>query len=640
MSELSSITPSDIAASQPPVSAEKTVGKENSRKDDLRLVRRVKLRHLLFGLLMLSGIVPLLISNFYLIQRNEEALKTQEQVNLTQRAQAFAENLSNDLARVKDQLRLLGRGLLEAPGLTSLEARLKEPWVLEHLTFFSQEYPEIIAFRVIPTQGSGLASTGELPAAVEKEMQATVDEALRKNRPVYHLVNLTLKQAGVIVAVPVTVEAEDGTEHALVVEALVEKDLSPFGGITLTASEAGNPDFVVDEDDREGLFLVKSNGDMLWSGGLEDVEDALRYSVLVKNFQQFPDLSVIGEYNLQTGPGDFTPTLARLVQVPETGWGVVAHKPADTAFREVRELRNLTLITMLLMIVFALVLALLAARLFSRPIQRMVQATHEIAAGNFKRRVRTEGLAFEIADLAEDFNRMGDYVENYIEKLRKAAEENHDLFISSIRAFAGTIDAKDPYTRGHSERVAAYSRTIAQFLGLPKDAQLRIWISAVLHDVGKIGIEDSVLKKGSVLTPEEFEQMKKHPVLGAEIVKPISQLQEMIPGIRWHHEAWNGSGYPDGLKGEQIPLMARIIGVADTFDAITTNRPYQTAYSDDYALKTIQKLTGTKFDAKIVTAFLHAYKQGMIKEAKELAEKDLARMQLKTTTEKVAPTAQ
>ena len=260
----------------------------------------------------------------------------------------------------------------------------------------------------------------------------------------------------------------------------------------------------------------------------------------------------------------------------------------------------------------ALVMALLASRRFSQPIQRLAEGTHEIAAGHFDRRVSTEGLSFEVAELAEDFNRMSDTVESYIERLQRAAEVNRRLFISSIRAFAAAIDAKDPYTRGHSERVASYSRAIARYLGLPKDVQEKVWISAVLHDVGKIGVEDRVLKKHGVLTPEEFDQMKLHPVIGADIIEPISALREHLPGIRWHHEAWNGTGYPDGLKGEQIPLIARVIGVADTFDAITTNRPYQTASSPEFAIQTVKKLTGTRFDARIVTGFLLAWDAGQI----------------------------
>jgi HD-GYP domain-containing protein (c-di-GMP phosphodiesterase class II) len=146
-----------------------------------------------------------------------------------------------------------------------------------------------------------------------------------------------------------------------------------------------------------------------------------------------------------------------------------------------------------------------------------------------------------------------------------------------------------------------------------------VWIGGVLHDVGKIGIEDRILKKGGVLTAEEYEQMKLHPGIGADIMTPIDQLREMIPGIRWHHEAWNGQGYPDKLKGEQIPLIARVIAVADCFDAITTNRPYQRAYTAEFAVETITKLAGSRFDARVVTAFLRAFEAGEIRTREESA---------------------
>jgi putative nucleotidyltransferase with HDIG domain len=266
-----------------------------------------------------------------------------------------------------------------------------------------------------------------------------------------------------------------------------------------------------------------------------------------------------------------------------------------------------------LLVALSLFFSYLAARWVSHPIQRLAETTHEIAEGNFGGNVDMKGLTFELADLAEDFNRMSGHVASYVQQLRQAASANRDLFIGSLRAFVAAVDAKDPYTRGHSERVAAYSRTIARYLQLPEEVQHKVWIGALLHDVGKIGVEDRILRKEGVLAPDEYEQMKMHTVIGAEITTPIEQLREMVPAIRSHHEAWNGRGYPDGLKGEQIPLFARIVGVADTFDAITTNRPYQQAYSLQFAVETITKLTGSRFDAKVVTAFLRAFEAGEVR---------------------------
>jgi HD-GYP domain-containing protein (c-di-GMP phosphodiesterase class II) len=580
----------------------------------------LKLRHLLFALILLSGIIPLLIASQLLIRDNQEVLKTQEQVILTHSAQSYADALSELLSHHKDQLRQLGRGLLSFPGDATLQNRLKSDGAEDYLWSYIEDHPETLVFRVWDKtlQGYGV---GEPEARIEKELLESQREALETGDPSYRFVIVSAAQdTAAVISVPLPSEDE-----TLVVTSLVSLSLENLSGSSGTGAL-----------EKEEIFLIRAEGSLLWSpGSREEIEAAIMASDLVSDFAVVP-VSVTRKLDLSIG-GEVKETLARVVQVQESGWGVVAHKPYRQAFESVEKMVQKTLLVSVVLVVLAFGVALVAARWLSQPIQQLVRASHEIAAGNFDRRVKTKGLAFEIADLAEDFNRMSDTVESYIEQLKRAATENRDLFISTIRAFAATIDAKDPYTRGHSERVAAYSRSIARYLGLPKDVQERVWISAVLHDVGKIGIEDRILKKVGVLTPEEFEQMKLHPVIGAEIVEPISALREMIPGIRWHHEAWNGTGYPDNLKSEEIPLMARIIGVADTFDAITTTRPYQNAYSTDYALQTIKKLTGKRFDPKIVTAFLLAYEAGHIKVDKEQADNMTSKIHI--TTPEAMPTA-
>ena len=202
------------------------------------------------------------------------------------------------------------------------------------------------------------------------------------------------------------------------------------------------------------------------------------------------------------------------------------------------------------------------------------------------------GGAAEISELAETFNHMADDIESFIARLQQAAEENRDLFLGSIRMLAAAIDEKDPYTRGHSDRVAKYSVMLGTQLGLSPEDLDRLRISALLHDVGKIGVDDRVLKKPGALTPEEFEVMKQHPSKGANIMRPVAQLKDMLPGIELHHEHMDGGGYPYGLKGDEIPLMARIIAVSDALDAMTTNRPYQSAMELAEALDRIRKPYG------------------------------------------------
>src|SRR6202451_3224634 len=208
---------------------------------------------------------------------------------------------------------------------------------------------------------------------------------------------------------------------------------------------------------------------------------------------------------------------------------------------------------------------------------------------------------------------MSQELEHYVEDLKRAADENRALFMGSIQMLAGAVDEKDPYTRGHSDRVTRYSLLLAKEMDLPAPFMEILQISAQLHDVGKIGIEDHILRKPGALTAEEFEVMKTHTTKGANILRPVTQLAEMLPGIELHHEALDGRGYPYGLQGDQIPLLARIIAVADTFDALTTNRPYQTAHTPEEALKIIQNLAGKRLDPVPVAALMALYGRGEIR---------------------------
>lgn len=186
-------------------------------------------------------------------------------------------------------------------------------------------------------------------------------------------------------------------------------------------------------------------------------------------------------------------------------------------------------------------------------------------------------------------------------RLYKRLEET---FYAMVRTLAETIEKRDPYTGNHTKRVVDYSLAIAGKLGLPKEYYVRLELAAALHDIGKLGVRDDVLLKNGPLTREEFAQMKKHPTYGEEILKHIKHLEDVIPGIKYHHERCDGRGYPYGLKGEEIDITARIIAVADSFDAMTTDRPYRAALSPDVAIKELIRFSGTQFDSAVVEAFL------------------------------------
>jgi HD-GYP domain-containing protein (c-di-GMP phosphodiesterase class II) len=178
------------------------------------------------------------------------------------------------------------------------------------------------------------------------------------------------------------------------------------------------------------------------------------------------------------------------------------------------------------------------------------------------------------------------------------------MSLDVVRSLALALDARDHYTRGHSEWVAKYSVQIAQAMHCSEQEMEKMELAALLHDVGKIGVKDSILRKPSKLTPEEFAAVQRHPVSSAEIIQPVAYLRDLTPAVRHHHERYDGKGYPDGLSGEAIPFTARIITVADSFEAMTSDRPYRRALTFEKALAEIKRCTGSQFDPEVVEVFL------------------------------------
>ena len=203
----------------------------------------------------------------------------------------------------------------------------------------------------------------------------------------------------------------------------------------------------------------------------------------------------------------------------------------------------------------------------------------------------------ELAGSGEEIDRL----KNKIDKLTRHANQS---LIEAIFAFAKTIELKDRYTGRHVEKTVSYATDIARELRLPNHEVETIKKAAILHDLGKIGISEKILRKKGGLTKKEYEEIKKHPQIGVDIIRPIQFLHDVIPLILRHHERWDGKGYPDGLKGEEISLGGRIIAVADVYQALISDRPYRKAFSEKEAVKIIKKGSATQFDPAVVEAFL------------------------------------
>jgi HD-GYP domain-containing protein (c-di-GMP phosphodiesterase class II) len=357
---------------------------------------------------------------------------------------------------------------------------------------------------------------------------------------------------------------------------------------------------------------------------------------LVKNFveqKQVVPLAVTMDYTVLEGKSR-VPMLGTYYPVAGLGWAVVAQKTQAEAYIDITDMRTDAIRTALVAIAFSIFVGIWAARRLTTPLHVLTESSRTIAGGDFSHRVQLKSRT-EFGELALTFNTMTDDLERFVDDLKKAAQENRTLFLNSIQMLAGAVDEKDPYTRGHSDRVTRYSVLIATEMGLKEEDIDKIRISAQLHDVGKIGIEDRILKKPGALTPEEFEVMKTHTTKGAAILRPVEALRDMLPGIELHHESLDGRGYPYGLKADQIPLMPRIIMVADTFDAMTTNRPYQAAMDPEYVIRIINSLAATKFDPTVVAAMTKVFETGKLRihRAATVSSEEAAAATVTTPTE-------
>ena len=201
-----------------------------------------------------------------------------------------------------------------------------------------------------------------------------------------------------------------------------------------------------------------------------------------------------------------------------------------------------------------------------------------------------------------------EYQHHLEDKVSEQAEKIRLSFLSAIAALASALEAKDKNTGGHSQRVAEISAAIANAMGLPQETNEKVKLAGTVHDVGKIGVSESILNKPGRLTHEEFQHVQKHPEVGQHILTPIAGDEEILRIVRSHHERYDGTGYPDGLKRDQIPLGSRIIAVADAYEAMTSQRPYRRAMSGESALIEIERGEGTQFDPNVAEAFLSSFR--------------------------------
>jgi len=570
----------------------------------LPLPSRIPILYLILSVLIAVGVVPLYFYATKVVDMNREALQRNERLLQNTVTSSLAQDIAQRQKAILATLANMTYSIQVTSGGNLNGERVQAPEIRALLENYIADRDSIVRYaRVINMeQKAFFVGTLAPDAFLEKELERGL-AASHDGRP--YSGDAVSVDSGKDSRTLVVVSRPIGTAETYLGTLELVVDLQYLIKKLQDARAHGLDTFVVDHSGR----LVASSNKSFATG------QDMTFNELVKNFVDQGSntpLTVTKEFQLQEGGKNKVAMLGTYDPVPGLGWAVIAQKTRALAYKDIFDMQQAALLFALVAIAFSVFVGLLAARKLTTPLEVLATTSRAIAGGDFTQRVHVKSRT-EIGELAQTFNSMTDDLERYVQDLRKAAEENHSLFMSSIQMLAGAVDEKDPYTKGHSDRVTRYSVIIATEMGLTDEDITKIRISAQLHDVGKIGIEDRILKKPGALTPEEFEIMKTHTTKGAAILRPVEMLKDMLPGIELHHESLDGRGYPFGLKGDQLPLMPRIIMVADTFDAMTTNRPYQAAMDPEYVIRIINSLANTKFDPYVVAAMTKVFESGKLR---------------------------
>jgi len=563
---------------------------------------RIPILYVILGVLLVISIVPMYFYSSEVEAINRDRLKTNEMLLQNTVTRSLADDLSQHERSVRMMLANLSSAIQVASGGDIGSKNIEAPELRALLENFVSSSDELAYATLLNSEAKGISAGRIAPDAfLQRELQHAYDAA--RDGRAYN------GQA---------LQVEDGKTARTVV--LVSSPVSYGGRFLGVVGAVVDLQFLIrrlQEVSGGGLipYVVDAQGRLVAAGTAQYVTGQDMKSLeIVRNFVDEGNkaqLAATKEFDVREGKNNVE-MLGTYSPVTTLDWAVVVQKPQNEAYRGVAEMQRTARLLALLAVLLSIGVSIFAARRITNPLQVLTQSGRALARGDFSQRVHLRSRT-EIGELAETFNTMSRELEQFVEDLKRAAEENRALFLGSIQMLAGAVDEKDPYTRGHSDRVTRYSLMIGKELNLDASFMETLQISAQLHDVGKIGIEDRILKKPGALTAEEFEVMKTHTTKGANILRPVTQLAEMLPGIELHHEALDGRGYPYGLKGDQIPLLARVIAVADTFDALTTNRPYQHAHTPEEALKIIQNLAGKRLDPVTVEALMAVYGRGEIR---------------------------
>jgi HD-GYP domain-containing protein (c-di-GMP phosphodiesterase class II) len=581
--------------------------------------RRGRILFSILGLLFAVGVVPLVWTSSELVSRSRESIESNQKEWQLDKARLISTQVSIYVESVRAQVASVARTLEVDPGSTSFAARLARIGEQKGLDRYVKDSPSLVYVTFLDS-ATGVGPYSGLDLRGDTRLQEQLREGFQRGQnrtPMLSvpIVSESLQEPVVVLGEPVLV---GGRVEGVV---LAVASLQPIR--TITRSTGGGI-FEVYVVDNRGRLIAHSDPQRPLA---EDVSGIEIVRLFLEQSARYPVVDAAGR---RTASGGYGTTrfsmrdqngvehqmLGTSMPVPdESGWGVVVQVDIERAYFTAIDLRKKSVILVAIVTALAVVLGTLFAGEISRPVQKLAEGARRLAGGDYSTRVAVRSRN-EVGFLADAFNQMGEEIQKAIEEIRRRAEENKELFMGSIRMLANAIDEKDPYTRGHSERVAYYSACVAKHLGMSAEEVERVHVSGIIHDVGKIGIEDKILRKAAALTDEEYEIMKQHPTKGEHILEAVPLLKEKAGDGLMHHENVDGSGYPMGLQGEEIPLFGRIVSVADAFDAMTTDRPYSKAMTFEAAVARLKFLAGKKFCPASVDAFERAFLTGDVSPAK------------------------
>ncbi|HWT02861.1 MAG TPA: HD domain-containing phosphohydrolase [Pyrinomonadaceae bacterium] len=577
-------------------------------------IGRVRLLYIVLGMLLVVGVLPLALAGWLLSDRSAVELGVVERRYQAQLVQDKARQIELYGQRYRDVVTGLAQAFELAGGVRVLNEAGSDARLRKALT----GDPNLIALFIKPVQG--VPHGAFQPNVIRpEEMEERVGEVLAQmNGDGLVLSRPKIIRSGQEMALTIAAPVMGGTDGNEVVAAVVAivSFREVFQAVQQQSSSKSEAELL--DAGLPVVFVVDNEG-----RAVAHPDERVAYSQ-----KPMTDLKVVQDWQetgtqVQSALAPFTVERdGRVIEMigsyataeldAHSRLGVIAVQDERAALASVADMRRQVFVISLAAATFALLIGFFFAKKLTQPVQELAAGAHRIAGGDFSRRIQV-GSGKELGELGDSFNQMTDQVERFIGDLQRAADDNRQLFLGTVKALAAAIDGKDPYTRGHSERVARFSVAIAQGLDLPDDEIEKIRISALLHDVGKIGIDDNILKKPAALTDEEFALMKQHPQKGYKIMSQIPAMKEFLPGMYMHHEMIDGNGYPQGLKGDEIPMQARIVSVADTFDAMTTDRPYQRAMKFEVALEKIQHFVGTRYDERVVASLIAACESGQVR---------------------------